>query len=369
MNRILREVTMYSHPWLELRRLSHAALCSVLGLTIACGGEKAGAQNQKAGPETSIRTQPLRSDPCAWVTPGEFERLVGKPQGKPRRGRTAENPAPEEDGKACVYEMTAGGPNAEGVALEVDFENSLTNETASGLISEVLSGQVSESTRAAFEKDKKTGPPDGWDYFGEGPGGTVFRMGHMAVIVAMYTPHLFTGDQQREKAIALAHLVRERIPDLPVVAEHPEWDVGGGGPDPCGLVTQQEAETVLGKLTIPPYRSKKTTPFAAPTGGACTYYRGSHRVLVLTPHWSDGRELFGLASGLTDEITSKTGAGEQSADTLEGPWDQSKADMDGTLNFLAGDRMLEVIHGTAAIDAARVMQLSRLAVTRLRVAQ
>jgi hypothetical protein len=39
--------------------------------------------------------------------------------------------------------------------------------------------------------------------------------------------------------------------------------------------------------------------------------------------------------------------------------------MDGTLNFLTGDRMLEMRHGMAGIDEAGAIQLARVAVRRL----
>ena len=123
-----------------------------------------------------------------------------------------------------------------------------------------------------------------------------------------------------------------------------------------------------GKAHLSPYRSKRTTPFADGDGDACSYYLGSHRVLVLTPYWSDGRELFHLASGLSQEITSKTGVGEQSADTLEGPWDQASADIDGTLNLLTGDRMLEVNYRMAGIDQVRAVRLATIAANRLKAA-
>lgn len=343
----------------------HLLLGSVLGLTLACGGDRARAEHQKAEPAATVKTQPLKSDPCAWVTPAEFERLVGKPVAAPRRGRSAERPGPQEGGKACTYEMAGSGPNAEVVALQVDMEDAMTHEIGNAMALDALSGVVSQSSRAELEKQRSAVPPQGWDYFSEGAGGTVFRQGHMAVIVGMYTPKLFTGDQQRDKAIALAALVRERVPDLPVAADRGDPNAEAWGPDPCALITREEAEAVLGKLPIPPYRSEKFTPFADGAGQACTYYRGKHRVLVLTPHWSDGREAFGLASGLTEQVTSNLGVGEQSADTLDGPWDQSKADVDGTLNFLTGDRMLEMGHGMAGIDPATALQLARVAVQRL----
>ena len=335
------------------------AIVSILALTTGCAAERGRAEPEKGASRLTVKTQPFKSEPCGWVTRAEVESLMGKLKAEPRHGRSAENPAAQDGGKACVYQLAQSGPGNEGVALQVDLKDALVYQTADAMASGILSA----------EYRSKTATPEGWDYFSEGPGGTVFRLGHMAVIVAMYTPKLFTGEQQTEKAAALAALVRDRVPDLPVAAERGDPNAEGWGPDPCALVTREEAEAVLGKLPIPPYRSEKFTPFAAGAGQACTYYRGNHRVLVLTPHWSDGRETFGLASGLTEQVTSNLGVGEQSADTLEGPWDQSKADMDGTLNFLVGDRMLEMIHGMAGISPSGALRLATTAVERLRSAQ
>jgi len=344
---------MSSHRFKPLGDRAIMALAAAAILTGCAGGEERSRQ-ENGGSRGSLQTQPHESDPCAWVSPVEVESLVGKLQGPPRRARSAENPILQDGGKACLYEM-AGGRGGQVVALQVDFADALTYEVGNAMGASL----IPEEDRADPQPT-----PAGWDFFFEGPGGTVFRQGHMAVIIGMYTPKLYDGDQQRDKAIALAARVRDRVPDLPVVARHGDPGAESWGPNPCALLTRAEAEAVLGKLPIPPYRSEKFTPFADGAGQACTYYRGNHRVLVLTPHWSDGRETFGLASGLTDQITSNLG-GEQSADTLEGPWDQSKADMDGTLNFLTGDRMLEMVHGLAGITPATALQLARTAVRRL----
>ena len=350
---------MYPTIMTRLSLTTGAAIFSILALTAGCAAERGRAEPEKGASRLSVKTQPFTSEPCGWVTRAEVESLMGQLKAEPGRGRSAENPTTQEGGKACVYQMAHSGPGNEVVALQVDLEDALVYQTGDAMASGILS----------TEYRSRTAPPEGWDYFSEGPGGTVFRLGHMAVIVAMYTPKLFTGEQQTAKAAALAALVRDQVPDLPVAAERGDPNAEGWGPDPCALITREEAEAVLGKLPIPPYRSQKFTPFADGAGQACTYYRGKHRVLVLTPHWSDGRETFGLASGLTEQVTSNLGVGEQSADTLEGPWDESKADMDGTLNFLVGDRMLEMIHGMAGIDASGALRLAATAVERLRSAR
>jgi hypothetical protein len=57
--------------------------------------------------------------------------------------------------------------------------------------------------------------------------------------------------------------------------------------------------------------------------------------------------------------------GDQSADTLEGPWDQASSALDGTFYFLKGDKMLELQYQIAGIDAAAATKLAKIAVGRL----
>jgi hypothetical protein len=176
---------------------------------------------------------------------------------------------------------------------------------------------------------------------------------------------LGTLEVKPEKIEALAARVRDRVPDLPVAAEYGYPNPFGSNRNPCSLLTRAEAEAVMGKLAMEPYRSQRATPFAEESGSGCSYYRGKHRVLVLAPTWQDGRSNYGLAAGFTQKVTSATGVGDQSADTLEGPWDQASSALDGTFYFLKGDKMLELQYQIAGIDAAAATKLAKIAVGRL----
>jgi hypothetical protein len=334
----------------------HVFLLPLLTLAVACGGERARAQNESAGTRVQLETQPWASDPCGWVTAAEVGRLIGPLEGAPRRGKSAENPSAQEGGSACVYILAGTGSN-EGVAIQVDHEDPMRYETGVAMALGSLGIDTAQPDGPQ--------PPEGWDYMAQiTPREIVGRVGHLAVVLG-----LFTGRVPEDRVIELATLVRDRVPDLPVAAEYGDPNAEAWGPDPCSLVSREEAEAVLGKLMIPPYRSKESTPFADGHGQGCSYYRGNHRVLVLSAEWSDGRETFGLGAGLTDQITSTTGVGEQSADTLDGPWDQAKGDIGGGLSFLVGDRMLEMQYHTSGVDTKGALRLATLAVERLKTAE
>lgn len=340
-----------------------ATLAPLLCLTIACGEADVRAESAAlpgdAQPRRAVQTQPFDTDPCTWVTLPEIEAFIGSIQGTPWRGKSAENPSRQDGGRACVYQVGGDDANPEVIAAQVDFEDATSYEVGYDLAIEAVSQHTTEDLRA---HEPPTQP--GWDHTGGIGQQWVGRLGHMAVVIGRFGAQVPDTNLYR-----LAALIRDRVPDLPVAAEYGDPNGAGYGPDPCALVTREEAEAVLGKLPIPPYRSKSSTPFADGSGEACTYYRGQHRVLVITPHWSDAEWLFGAGAGLTDEVTIRTGVGEESADTLEGPWEQSKADLGGgTLNFLTGDRMIEMQYRTAGVELGEALKLARTAVERLAAA-
>jgi hypothetical protein len=141
------------------------------------------------------------------------------------------------------------------------------------------------------------------------------------------------------------------------------------GPDPCGLLSRAEAEAVLGKLVVEPYRSSGNTPLVDPHGNGCTYFTSGHHALVLMPHWDDGKIMFGMArgaGGLVGSVLPRLGPDGESADTLDGPWDDVAANgTTGDLYFLKGDRMLELTYLTSSTDAAGALRLATLALERL----
>jgi hypothetical protein len=133
----------------------------------------------------------------------------------------------------------------------------------------------------------------------------------------------------------------------------------------CTLLTQQEAASVLGKLTVSPYRSVDASALADPNGAGCSYYLGHHRVFTIQAEREIGKQAFQMAAHMSNQITSKIGAKGSSADTLEGAWDQAGSSSDGSLLFLKGNKLLTVVYRTANVDVAGATKLAALAIKRL----
>jgi hypothetical protein len=73
-----------------------------------------------------------------------------------------------------------------------------------------------------------------------------------------------------------------------------------------------------------------------------------------------------MAVGTSGVAANATGAVDgMAADTLEGPWDDVMQDTYGTLRFLKGDRMLEVVWRTSRADQAGAVTLAGKAAERL----
>ena len=208
--------------------------------------------------------------------------------------------------------------------------------------------------------------PEGWDAAQGSYSTFEGRIGHVRVTVRE------RGTISRpllpfEKKIALAARVRDGIPDLPFA--NPIGDAAAPaspGPNPCSIITRREAEAVLGPLVVEPYRVGETEPFASTNGRSCGYFTKNHHVLVVTPHWSDGKQALQAMRGLGRLVSiAAPDASAEAADTLEGPWEEAAMDLDGSLAFLKGDRLLRISYGTSSIDAAGAVQLARPAVERL----
>jgi hypothetical protein len=163
--------------------------------------------------------------------------------------------------------------------------------------------------------------------------------------------------------------VRDRIPDVPFVDPNASSRVPPGR-DPCSVLSREEAEAVLGKLVVAPYRVWEGGVLAHPGGGSCAYYTSEHRALVLTPHFVGGADEMRMvraggglrAVGIVDREA-------EGADTLEGPWDEAAIGVDGQLAMLKGERMLEIAYLTSSTDIAGAIRLAEPALRRLEAAR
>jgi hypothetical protein len=347
--------------------------CNEPGARRASADGEAGSE--RAPVAAAVRTAEVPASPCDWIPADQVAALVGALEGTPERIRSAEQPMPMEDGNACLYRLQVepklGG---KGVIVEVSLTGGVLYERAVGAMQQHLAAEFGEGKA----ETKPATPDEGWDYSGGLPlGGLISyvgRVGHVSVLVVSQSTEV-----PRSSLAALAASVRDRIPDLPFPFQpDPMLEelrrMGGGkpepppsGPDPCGLLTRAEAEAVLGELMVEPYRSNG--PLADPHGESCTYFTARHRALVLQPTWNGGKTIFGMARGVGGTIAAalpELGPDRESADTLDGPWDEAAGSgTTGDLYFLKGDRMLELTYLTSSTGADGAVRLARLAVERL----
>jgi hypothetical protein len=340
------------------------------------GDEQGGADRAVVAP-AAVATATVPADPCGWIPAEQVAALIGPLEGQAERVRSVEQTKPDTDGTACLYRLAAkprlGGPN---VLVEVSPAAGVLYERAAGAMREHFAAALRDGSRAS-EPAKPAEVDEGWDYSGYLPmglGSYIGRAGHVSVLVVSQSP-----DVPRASLSALAAAIRGRIPDLPFplppdpVLEELNRMEGAApeappsGPDPCGLLTRAEAEAVLGKLVVEPYRSSESTPLADPYGKGCTYFAAGHRTLVLKPHWDSGRMMFDMARGVGGAVASVLPAADgEPADTLDGPWDEAAANgTTGDLYFVKGDRMLELGYLTSSTDAAGALRLAQIAVERL----
>jgi hypothetical protein len=351
-----------------------------LSLLAACGGQQAASTGSTAGGanQSPVELAPFPPTPCEWIPAEAVAAIIGPLEGQPQVVYSLERPDPDSAGSACRYDValpaTTLGTNA--VVLHVDVTGNIIGELAGGAMLQEFREMVRKDTEAEGQPSENPPPPPGWDGAGSrwtGVSSFGGRVGHVTVSVASLTPHL-----PADRAEALATRVRDVIPDLPfplppdpvlealkATLSEPRREPPPG-PDPCGLISASEAEAVLGKLVVPPYRSADISPLADPEGLGCSYFTAGHRVFVVRPHWNDGKMQFGMVRGLGgvagEVLPDRTVVG----DTLEGPWDEAaRMGMTGQLYFLKGDRMLEIGYVTSSTDLVGALGLARSAIMRL----
>jgi hypothetical protein len=319
-----------------------------------------------------VKTASKPSDACGWIAVSEVEQILGKLEGPPRAA-----------GDECIYTLAEksetftrmvefrrkmreidGIKGREGedrdldslVRVSVDPKGgSITGDIANAAVGKMFAKDLGRSASAAPKKDP---PPAGWDSVGGMPYTWIGRVGHISISV--FSPPEITND----KKMALAARVRDRIPDLPFPADNTyQVPTFGADRNPCDLLTRAEAEAVLGKLVIDPYRAIEDTSHAYEKGKACAYFTPGHRAFVITPEWSDGDTSFKMSSGI-GALVGAAAPIEKTA--IEGPWDKGQVDgMTGALMFLKGDRFLRVDYLTSATDRAGALKLAAQAMQRL----
>ncbi|HEU4828376.1 MAG TPA: hypothetical protein VFT04_04200 [Gemmatimonadales bacterium] len=355
----------------------------------ACGGEKADTEagtpivdspGASAGKVSGLpeKSATVPASPCEWIPGTEVEAVVGKLNGPPRAERggcfyplpvdsiTIARRAKADEMRAALERvgMKSDLPpepvDTGGVFIQVSV-GSGAEERAAELAFGTMGSWVGDDSLFATQQ-----AGDGWDYRRALPGKPNFmgRAGTVFVVIEGGTH----GMEDSVLAV-LATRVRDRIPDLPFV----DPNAASGAPtgrDPCSVLSREDAEAVLGKLVVAPYRASEGRALAHPGGGSCAYYTGRHRALVLTPHFVGGADEMrfvrgrgGLgAVGIMDREA-------EGADTLEGPWDEVAIGVDGELAMMKGERMLEIAFLTSSTDIAGAMRLAAPALQGLAAAR
>jgi hypothetical protein len=337
-----------------LRPIVIALACALsLGL-IACNrGDKAGGGKAGASQTASAPKVQTNRAPCDWISRADAEKALGEPLiSDPVRVRTADNTVPQADGDACLYEMKS---NSEITKRVVGIELALDD---AGAIQTGFSGVPDIQAMFKDKESKGDSLVDGkWDYVSGVPGGlTMARQGRITVQIFAWG--------EMEKGMALASAIIEKIPDLPFAQEAADPTAESHDPNPCSLITQQEAEAVVGPLKMPPYRSRESSSLAHGNGSSCSYFTGKHRVFVVTPTYSGGAMQFKMMAGMGNLMSSVMG-GAKAPDTLDGKWDQITTSPTGALVFLKGDQMVEMQFKSSPTDFNGAAKLAQAAATRL----
>jgi hypothetical protein len=373
---------------------------AALGTLCACGADTARRDGDPAsgvrddglplnvGASARVASVPWPADPCAWISVAEVESMMGPLAGAPRAheggclyplpldAETARRREAADRLQAQAEELARRmGTKLErlpderrfpepAVIVQVSLDATAAGERGLRAAEQVNASWLPNSVSGTADSTR----PTGWDYaqspIAIGLPGFLGRVGQLLVTV---TPQSVSAPDS--SIAALAGAVRDRVPDRPFApadAQAPS-EAAPAGPDPCGLLPRADAEEVLGALVVPPYRGRETTPFPDADGESCVYQSAHQRTFRVTPTWSGGRSEMSMVRGLGGPVSSVLpDAAPESADTLEGPWDEAALEPStGALVFLKGDRVLRVSHVTSSTDAAGAVRLARIALERL----
>ena len=379
--------------------ISGRALLAMATLTLAgcdrtdraattTGGTPRSASSPAAA--TPVRTATKPPNACGWIPAAEVEAVIGPLAGPPKavengclypipidsitaRRRMAAKKL-EQVGREMEKHFGAPAdtvridPPETAVIVDISIADRAQERALTAGFDMVASWAGGRTAREPGRPPNQ--PPEGWDRFL--PKISVLHRelalgaGFLAVRVVLQTP--VVSEQQ---ALAIADRIRTSIPDLPYTSEVPPGmlrvDGLGADHDPCGLLTVAEAEKVVGKLVVAPYRAQEGSNLVHEQGSSCAYFTAGHRALVITPTWEYGGmevEAIHGVGGLIGQIAPALL--ESPADTLDEEWEEVGADATtGELYFLQGERLLKVGYLTSSTDANGAVRLARLAMRRL----
>jgi hypothetical protein len=221
-------------------------------------------------------------DPCALLDPKEVEAVFGGPLGTaPYRGS---NDDPVPDGSDCVYRST----NFQSIVLSVDFEGGQQAYHIGDFVGSLVkgSGAVNEKTKKAMISE------DGSEISGEWDEAKLTAF-NCCVFNALRADQMisidFTGSSATLKqAAGLVDAAFKRI-DKPltldgganVQAARAFLKTRPARRDPCSVLSQAEAEAILGKLIAAPTASNDSCTYELPA-------QGMRQIYELRYRWSGG---------------------------------------------------------------------------------
>lgn len=373
--------------------LSRVLPCAALALLAACdrgaspasaasvGGGAAAGTTKPVATASPVRTNTRPADICGWLSVAEVEAVVGKLEGSPHHGdQGCVYPLPVDSatarrrakalelqrkleqrfGKSDLPELKA---DESGVIVDVQVYADPAGELGAAAAGAIMAGWLKDGPDSGATPAAAPPPPTlpGWDATNRPTARSFFgKLGHLRVGVRVQN-----AEVSREQSVTLANRIRGKIADLPFPSERSGVPAG---PDPCVLVTAREAEAVLGKLVVPPYRSDDGTPLAIENGNSCTYLTAGHHALVLQPTWEYGGTAYEATRGIGGMLEKIAPTlHNDAADTLDtGPWEEAGGDpATGRLFFLKGDRFLELGYLASSTDMDGAIRLARIAVGRL----
>ncbi len=208
-----------------------------------------------------------QNDPCSLIEPKEAEAVLGAPLGTPPY--RASNTMPKADGSDCVYQTA----NFHQIVLSVDFEGGAQSYSMTGFGKKLLSSEPSANVKKAFTMD------DGTELSGEWDEAQLTAM-NCCIFNALRGDQMitidFTGSEATlPQAASLVDAAYKRI-DKPL-----KLDGGANAAAareflktrpkpmaPCSVLSQSEAEAIVGPLTAPPVEHKSPSN----SDGWCEYH-------------------------------------------------------------------------------------------------
>jgi hypothetical protein len=319
-------------------------------------------------------------DECSWIPAAEAEALIGPFAEPPRLSEggclyTLQVPAElvERRAKQAALAKRLGStlPMREqryALLLQVGLDVKTGERAVRLAVDKMASWMKDERTDSAQKAQPHPAPADAEDAGSSGWDARRFNGGRLGTIDVTLIAQSYEVRVPKDKLNELTARVRDRIPDLPFAARSDPYEEPS--PDPCTVLSREEAESVLGKLVVAPYRSVDDGPQAAPNGRTCSYYTARHHALIVKPYWSDGKSELAMTRGIGGLMSVVVNDSEaQTADTIEGSWDETAVSADGRLLLRKGDRAVEIEYETSSTDKAGALRLGKIMIERLAAAR